>query len=277
LRNFPIWVSAYDMRPASLFEGVAQRLNIVIAQNRLGQAEERFSGGYRRWSSNERPNLVQQTAYTPLKEPNGSEPIPKFSSPIEHSILAKIAGPSLAQFLNDRAQPILVHRIVRYFVKALKFTPLFIDARGRKGKSEDYKEFRFEAAERDQITALLNSTLFYWFWRSHCDGFHCGYNDVYSMPYKKPAEAARRKTLQGLLMKLMKQIQQLSEERKITTKAGLIRYQEFYPSQSKLIIDEIDKILASHYGFAEYELDFLINYDIKYRLGREGETEEDGS
>ena len=36
---------------------------------------------------------------------------------------------------------------------------------------------------------------------------------------------------------------------------------------SKSIIDEIDKVLAKHYGFTEEELDFIINYDIKYRMG----------
>jgi hypothetical protein len=34
--------------------------------------------------------------------------------------------------------------------------------------------------------------------------------------------------------------------------------------------------LAGHYGFTEEELDFIINYDIKYRLGRgAGEEEEE--
>mgnify|MGYP007101952913 FL=1 len=36
---------------------------------------------------------------------------------------------------------------------------------------------------------------------------------------------------------------------------------------SKLIIDEIDKVLAKHYGFTDEELDYIINYDIKYRMG----------
>ena len=36
---------------------------------------------------------------------------------------------------------------------------------------------------------------------------------------------------------------------------------------SKPIIDEIDVLLAKHYGFLEEELDFIINYDIKYRMG----------
>ena len=54
---------------------------------------------------------------------------------------------------------------------------------------------------------------------------------------------------------------------------GKVIYDEFYPKKSKSIIDEIDKILAKHYGFTDEELDFIINYDIKYRMGSELEGE----
>jgi hypothetical protein len=50
----------------------------------------------------------------------------------------------------------------------------------------------------------------------------------------------------------------------------------------KPILDELDRVLAAHYGFTEEELDFIpstqlragINYDIKYRMGREAEAED---
>ena len=38
-------------------------------------------------------------------------------------------------------------------------------------------------------------------------------------------------------------------------------------SNPKPIIDKIDRVLAKHYGFTDEELDFIINYDIKYRMG----------
>ena len=47
------------------------------------------------------------------------------------------------------------------------------------------------------------------------------------------------------------------------------------PRKHKPILDEIDTVLAGHYGFTAEELDFILNYDIKYRLGRDAETEED--
>ena len=34
------------------------------------------------------------------------------------------------------------------------------------------------------------------------------------------------------------------------------------------------ELLAKHYGFTEEELDFIINYDIKYRMGDELNAEE---
>jgi len=53
---------------------------------------------------------------------------------------------------------------------------------------------------------------------------------------------------------------------------GELTIQCLFPSRSKPIIDEIDRVLAQHYGFTDEELDFIINYDIKYRVGRPVET-----
>ena len=153
--------------------------------------------------------------------------------------------------------------------------PVFRDTRGKAGKSEDYKEFHFVPTEQPQIAALLSSTLFYWFWRSHCDGFHCGYNDVFSMPFSPVTNTDHRKTLAQLVVKLMKELQDTSTLKNIKTKAGAITYQEFSPGSTKPILDEIDTVLAGHYGFTAEELDFILNYDIKYRVGRDAESEEE--
>ncbi len=32
--------------------------------------------------------------------------------------------------------------------------------------------------------------------------------------------------------------------------------------------------MARHYGFTDEELDFIINYDIKYRMGKELDAED---
>ena len=55
----------------------------------------------------------------------------------------------------------------------------------------------------------------------------------------------------------------------VQTGHGIVSQKQYYVRKSKPIIDEIDKVLAKHYGFTEEELDFIINYDIKYRMGDE--------
>jgi hypothetical protein len=274
INNFTSWISSYDMRPGSLFEGVAQRLSILIAQKTPNQHGSVFVGDYRRWKSAERAALIANTSYTEVVPTSPQAIISKFSSPLESEIRQKIDGPSLENFKSGTESPFLVHRIVRYFVKALNFTPKFVDPTGAPGKSDDYKQFKFRKNDQDNIIALLNSSLFYWFWRTTSDGFHCGYADIYSMPYVAIRDASLVEEIRLLNAELMAGINDSSVEKSITTKAGKIVYQEFASSQVKHILDKIDTVLAAHYGLSDIERDFIINYDIKYRMGADEDDAE---
>jgi uncharacterized radical SAM superfamily protein len=75
--------------------------------------------------------------------------------------------------------------------------------------------------------------------------------------------------------KLMKDFEANSIMQQAKYQTGDVEFQQFFPQKSKSLIDEIDIALAEHYGFNAEELDFIINYDIKYRLGKELENEED--
>jgi hypothetical protein len=264
------WISNYDMRPSSLFEGVAQRLSIVLQH--FADSGTKYSGGYRRWSTVERDCLLANTRFVQA-ESKGGVIIPKIVTPIEASILAKLGTKPLRWVVQDDAPPIYIHRIVRYFIKALDKAPLFIDAKGEKGKSEDYKPFSFCPELRSYIVPLLNSSLFYWYWRTHSDGFHCGYGDVYRMPIMDKLAPATMSTLDSLGKTLQRDLLANSSRKQIKTKTGKITYQEFYPKLSKGILDQIDATLAKHYGFSSEELDFIVNYDCKYRLGADGDNE----
>ena len=84
---------------------------------------------------------------------------------------------------------------------------------------------------------------------------------------------------------LMADLQKHSENRTMRFKHDTLTVQYIYPKVSKPIIDEIDTVLAGHYGFTAEELDFILNYDtclrlgfgrqVKYRLGRDTEVEEE--
>ena len=48
---------------------------------------------------------------------------------------------------------------------------------------------------------------------------------------------------------------------------GPVSYQRFTPRMAKPLFDEADYFLANYYRLTDEELDFIINYDIKYRMG----------
>jgi hypothetical protein len=85
-----------------------------------------------------------------------------------------------------------------------------------------------------------------------------------------------KKTLAELADELMIDLDKHKNRKEAYYKTtGKVIYDEFFPKYSKPIIDEIDRVLARHYGFTEEELDFIINYDIKYRMGAEDEDGEE--
>lgn len=52
-----------------------------------------------------------------------------------------------------------------------------------------------------------------------------------------------------------------------------IEYDEISAVQSKCVIDEIDTALAEFFTLSSSELDFVMHYDLKYRVGSETDQE----
>ena len=64
---------------------------------------------------------------------------------------------------------------------------------------------------------------------------------------------------------------------KVHLEEGLTKTQSFKILKSRLLINEIENALVEYYGFTEEELDFIVNYDIKYRMGKELDAYIDGT
>ena len=60
-------------------------------------------------------------------------------------------------------------------------------------------------------------------------------------------------------------------------RTGNVKFQIFYPAKST--INKIDYLLSQYFNLNTEELDFIINYDIKYRMGNDNQkgvlTDED--
>lgn len=129
-----------------------------------------------------------------------------------------------------------------------------------------------DAASCAFAACLLNSSLFYWFYSAFSDCEHI--NDSLIRDFCIPSKIDPSDWI-SLNMRLARSQKRYARRKTILTKQGhKIEYDEMDAPQSKPILDEIDTVLAKHYGFSAEELDFIINYDIKYRLGRDAEEGE---
>jgi len=272
------WVSHYsgDANPSKLFDGVKFRLDILIAEK--GSAATFLSSGYLKWFAAAREQLFSRITYEPApKDLWHLGLLPKAGTSVAAELLKKILRHKpLALSLGTASEPIYVHRVITMFIKCFDFVPFFSNETEGVKKSEDYKPFHFNSKGAAQVAlAVLNSSTFFVYFVLLGDCFHCGREYVHTFPISlgeiSPGIAARLRELGARLMKDLRRhaIRRVAQSQ-VT---GRVEYDEFWPRHSKGLIDEIDVVLAEHYGFSAEELDFIVNYDIKYRLGAGADEE----
>ena len=172
---------------------------------------------------------------------------------------------------------VLFHNAPQYWIRATDFTPFFWNEKDGQKTSVQIKTISLdELWKANIVNAILNSSLFYIWFISLSDCRHLNLREIENFPISfKNVNSSVQKEFSELVPKLMKSLQ-ASKKRKSTQykTTGSVEYDD-YPRLSKPIIDEIDRVLAKHYNFTEEELDYIINYDIKYRMGKELEGNED--
>lgn len=269
-----LWLSA-DAHPGILFPGVKFRLCIVSGRTRHGNSTSSvFTTNYYRWLESERAILFERLSYVsclPRSIWNGA--IPKIADHIHFSILQKLLQATRFDFTNftnpHGLHCIIYHNVPAHWTRAHDFVPYFWSERDGQKTSTQLKELRFkDLADARRALAFLNSSLFFRWWITLSDCYHLNTSEVLNFPFPGNLLGSELSQLDGLMAALMTDYQRKSKRRVYTYQAtGKVEYDEFYPKHSKCIIDEIDRVLAKHYGFTGEELDFIINYDIKYRMG----------
>lgn len=268
-------ISNFDERPSFLFAGVCLQTAILICSKTF---ENNFSTKLIHWNSEFREKLFENIYYTNVTI-ESNLPI-KINTYKENQLIKKIGPNRVSSLFRDLSSNKIYYKSAggRYYKLFLNFVPVFkID--GVNNISSAIKSLSFSSKDLASISnAFFISSVFYWFWRINSDCRNLTNREIYSfgMNLNKINNADFIKKIKLIVNRLMIDLKSNSFYKEAYYKTtGNVEYQEFRPKLSKHIIDEIDKILAEHYGFTEEELDFIINYDIKYRMGKElnGEDE----
>ena len=128
---------------------------------------------------------------------------------------------------------------------------------------------------RDTAFCCLSSTLNYWLYQARTNCRDYNPTDIRYLPVPKSV-ASGLPDFDDLAQQISGRLDKTSTFGSGSYKVGgNVRYQRFNPGTTKDLIDEVDSELARHYGFTEEELDFIINYDIKYRMGVDTEGDKE--
>lgn len=259
------WISCYDERPSGLFEGVDQRLIVEIIRKK--STNGLFSTKINRWLSENRNLLFKCIKYTKHTESvtNRTTSILKLSDAIESKIINK--------FYNNKSISIfkcpdkLSTNEMNYRSAGGRYWKIFLDKPFGTGNSSE-KKATFEGIDRYVIISSVSSDVFWWYYSSHYDMFNLGDYQIFGFRISDITDE-NMKELINKGKEYEASLDYNSIMKDVKTNHGVVSQKQYYVRKSKPIIDEIDKVLAKHYGFTEEELDFIINYDIKYRMGDE--------
>jgi hypothetical protein len=277
-RNRFAWFCNFDDRPARLFDGLEHiRASIVISVK--GEPLSGIhSSNYNRWYSESRSILFEILSLTEISDYLVSGAIPKIGQEIAKYIRKNINRfSSLSKHLN-RSTPnaCYFHNSPQYWIRAMDFAPYFWNERDGEQISTQVKPIYLQTkSDAIVVTAILNSSIFYWWFIVLSDCRHLNMREIENFPVGlEEMSKSTKEKLSKLSDALMDDYKKHAYRKECNYKTtGKVVYDECYPKYSKPIIDEIDSVLAKHYGFTDEELDFIINYDIKYRMGRESEED----
>ena len=275
-QNSNTWVSNYSWRPSKLFEGADMLLAIIIRCNSEDTCV--FSTIYNKWYNEYRFCLFKCIKYTNVTTIRIDGSIPKLPSALVISIMKdmkeNVGNHILPELFVEKSNYKLFYfRAVQYWFKILDREPVFEEDGVHKTTGEMKPLYFGSIEERNAVISILSSNLFflnYIIWSS-CQVVN---SRDFNIPFDfSSLTKEEKKILSNLGAQLQEDYQKHShvKERSYSKKGRsfTMQKQHFFIKFSKSIIDEIDKVLAKYFCFTEEELDFIINYDIKYRMGDE--------
>lgn len=277
----PLHVVSFDDRPGKLFDGLQHCRSVIFVSAATSRGDGRlFTTRYQRWPTETRPVLFAQIEYADATSIGVFDNLfGKMATEVEVNAfrrLVKAADTTIGAKRSGRETPnfVFYQEATQYWTKATIGLP-FYRKDGVEGPPAHGRYIYFDTKGKAAAAmAILNSSIFYAYFVAFSDCFHLSDGLVSSFPI--PSGALDDPELQKLGTQLQKSLVKHAVNKTISTRDGSqIEYAEFNASKCKSEIDCIDGSMAEYYRFTPEELDFIVNYDIKYRIGQDGAADEE--
>lgn len=253
-----IFYSNFGDRPGTLFNGVHQKLTIFIGERGESCTSNIYTSSYYHWYKEERQHIFNKIKYIKNNYRN-DDFYYKVGNKLEKSIIDKIIneGHSINHlFIEQSEYNAYLNTRMTFWIKCFKNEKL----------SSEFKKYSFTSNENAWIfMAIMNSSLYYFFWECISDVWHITSKDLSFFNFDIDRLTINERER---LISLGKELEQDLELKKVYIGSKQTEY-EYKHKKSKLIIDDIDKVLKEHYKLTEQEYIYIIDYNLKYRMNDE--------
>jgi hypothetical protein len=227
-----------------------------------------MGGGVYRTTELRRGSLFHTIRFTIIPNEtflDGYSLYPKFQNEIEISIIKKLFNDfAIARYTANE----ITKESISYRTAGGRYWKIVINRPFATISTSNKTKYLNKGISSAALVAILNSNLMWWFYVKYFDLYNFKDYMIFSFRYSVDNDTKVLSTKGKELMSSYESNKVINKQF-IKSKNCESVFESFNPQLSKPIIDEIDKVLAKHYGFTEEELDFIINYDIKYRMGDE--------
>ena len=257
-----IWVSSYAVRPQPVFQNAVVNTSIILFEKTLTKCKNIFSTKmYRKGKNFNLSNLIDNLQFVEVKDLKMFGRIPKISLPIEKSILQKIFKQKpIKDFVKDKGEKIYYRAVGgRYFKVVTNYST-----------NSNTETFLFvDKKYRDLIACILSSNLSFYFYQVYSNNLNWSFSDIcsFTIPFDNINSKIIEK-IEDLYRQYLKDIEKNANVRKVSTesKYTMEEFKEYKIGKSKHIIDKIDRLICPLYGLTEEEMEFIIGYELEFRV-----------
>jgi hypothetical protein len=260
--------------PGTLFNNVKTPVSIITLKKDF--SSRLYITNYIRFYQDERKQLFIKERFYRLENKKLilDYTIPKISSAIEEEILNILfeKGISLDNYYPDNIESLDNENYIYYrragspYYRLAFDKPSYIEVDGIQVISDSIRSIRIknEFSKYIVITPFYSS-LYYWFWTVYSDCFNFDPKDLKRFPLNLKSLNSNSGKFKDLYTEIENDLNINGEDVVYNKANGVTKYKLLRAKKSKHIFDKVDSLLGNEVGLSNEMIDFLINYDSKYR------------
>lgn len=263
-----IYISTYSNRPKKIFDNADQRVAIIWCQKNGKPTKYLFTTKVnKRYEDTSVQKVINGLQYVNSFPFVKYGRIPKVGTDIELSILGKIykSKTTLSDLFDEKGKPVYYRSSGgRYYNIITNFST---------GSTKE-KSIVVKSKYRDLITAILSSNLYFWFYHIYSNNLDLkSYElEIFPIPIENFSQE-NIENIEGIYNEYLKDLHKHSKLKKVNY-VHVSEYREYYARYSKNIIDKIDMAIKEPYNLTDEEINFIINYDLKFRIDDDEEDKD---